>query len=239
MSDSPSIIFAICVQLRAMLNYCEAAETPFFSFFFTSGGRPVKLTAGGDTDRDRGGGGGSLVKVDLVLATLSIRQPGGNAGTARSQQDHSSPHLSQSQGQGPRMQSPNEERYMGTADASPPSVGAIDVPDIRDRDGVLRKSESVGQSRADLDAEASVRDVGAVLASFTDNDRRLRDSGTDYQVDPDISMDMYDERDRMGSERSSAQPATSSSTPRQGPAPRPIRRKPKRMLDSSSEEEGE
>ena len=199
----------------------------------------MKLTAGGD--RGRGGGGeGGHVKVDLVLATLSIRQPGGNTGIARSQQDHSSPRLShsQSQGQGPRMQSQNEEHSMGMAEASPPSMQAIDILDIRD--AVHSKGQS-NPCRADLDADASVDDVSAILAGFTDNDRRLRDSGADYQVHPDMDKDkgMDYERDRTGSERSSAQAATSSSTPRPVPAARPLRRKPKRMLDSSSEEEEE
>lgn len=224
------------IQLRAMLNYCEAAETPFFSFFFTSGGRPVKLTAGGDRDTDRDKGGGH-VKVDLVLATLSIRQPGGNA--SRSQQDHS-PHQNQNQGQSqdPLMQSQNEQYSM--TEVSQRSAGAMDVSDVRD--GELSRGQFDDHCREELEVSASVQDVSAVLAGLTDDYRRMQHSGIDYQADVDIHNDGDEEGDLMGSERSSAQQPISSSntsTPRQAPMQRPIRRKPKRMLDSSSEEEGE
>ena len=221
-----------------MLNYCEAAETPFFSFFFTSGGRPVKLTAGGDrdTDRDRGGG---HVKVDLVLATLSIRQPGGNAN--RSQQDHS-PHQSQSQGQSqdPRMQGQSEQYSM--TKVSQRSAGAMDASDVRD--GELSRGQFDDHCREELEVSASVQDGSAVLAGLTDDYRRMQHSGIDHQADADIHNDgdSDEEEDLMGSEISSAQQPVSSSntsTPRQAPMQRLIRRKPKRMLDSSSEEEGE
>jgi hypothetical protein len=231
-----------------MLNYCEAVETPFFSFFFTSGGRPVKLTAGGERDGNRGGGGGGHVKVDLVLATLSIRHPQTQSHTgdgSRSQQDHSQhPSQSQSQGQGHRVQSQNEQHC--TTEASQQSRGANDIS-VRDGVDVLSCGQPNDQI-ADHDEDAVIQDVSAVLAGLSDGDRRLRDSGAD-QVDADIHIHIDDEeeegegRDRTASAR---QPTTSSSsssaitsTPRQVLVPRAIRRKPKRMLDSSSEEEGE
>lgn len=191
----------------------------------------MKLTAGGDTERDRGG---SHVKVDLVLATLGIRQTGGNSG--RSQQDQDSQHQSQSQGS--RMQ--NLEAQQSTAHVSPRSMARTDVSDPID------EAARSGQS-ADLGTEVSVRDVSAVLAGFTDGDSRLRNSSADHQIN--IDNDEDEEIDRVGSERFAAQPSLTSnsgtsvprsaSTPMSGPISRLVRRKPKRMLDSSSEEEGE
>jgi hypothetical protein len=55
-----------------MLSYCEVTETPFFYFYFTTGGRPIKLSSGIDH--------GSFVKVDLVLATLETKHRGYGSG---------------------------------------------------------------------------------------------------------------------------------------------------------------
>jgi hypothetical protein len=79
-------------QLRVMLSYCEVTEAPFFYFYFTTGGRPIKLSSGSDH--------GSFVKVDLVLATLETKHrgfgtgsgcgPGTTPRTQQQQQQHGS-----------------------------------------------------------------------------------------------------------------------------------------------------
>ena len=51
-------------EVRALLSYCEATETPNFYLYFTCGGRPVKLSSGSRVD----------VKVELILATLETRR---------------------------------------------------------------------------------------------------------------------------------------------------------------------
>ena len=48
------------------MNYCEVSETPFFYFYFTTGGRPIKLSACSNNQK-------GSVKVDLVLATLETK----------------------------------------------------------------------------------------------------------------------------------------------------------------------
>lgn len=67
-----------------MLSYCEVTETPFFYFYFTTGGRPIKLSSGSDD--------GSFVRVDLVLATLETKHRGtgtGSGAASRTQQQGS------------------------------------------------------------------------------------------------------------------------------------------------------
>ena len=50
-----------------MLNYCEVTDTPYFFLYFTTGGRPLKISANEDGQRQN-------IKVDLVLATLLTRK---------------------------------------------------------------------------------------------------------------------------------------------------------------------
>ena len=55
-------------------------DTPYFFLYFTTGGRPLKISTNENGQRQN-------VKVDLVLATLSTRKKDGN-GDKNSQEYH-------------------------------------------------------------------------------------------------------------------------------------------------------
>lgn len=176
-----------------MLNYCEVTETPFFYFFFTTGGRPIKLSTGADTQA-------GSVKVDLVLATLETRHRGG-------------PRAFQQQQQSSYLQPLSQSMVAGTSSDTM----------TREEDKDQGQGESAAQSRGSQYVQGSQR-----LLS--------RDQDTvsmPVSLSPQHGYGGEEQQAGGGDMTSAAESLNGSSV-----TSRPAKRRPKRLLDSSSDEEG-